>query len=353
LFSARSKLLVGIACSFLANAFCLGLRAQDDADTRDKNTVPRFRIAAGAPRKAPQRIATIHWQRVPLRDALGRLHTLFNDPVFVDRRVDPGLRISLDIEAGSAEEVVAAIAAAGRDLGVTRLGRLVYLGPSGAADQVRAISASRSQEVGRVPADLRASLAQKQPSNWSRLGEPRGVITGIVERRGWRLANSNAIPHDLWSAGELPEMTLAEQLTVLLIGFDLTFEVRPDERSIAVVPLTGTSKPVGVGATARRSAVPLNSTHPVKDGKHVYTLRVKEQPVGAVIRELSKRLHWAIQIDEESIRTSGKSLDTRVSFSVENADQEHLLEALLRPAGLDYQLQGEQVRIIVGRYEEK
>ena len=53
---------------------------------------------------------------------------------------------------------------------------------------------------------------------------------------------------------------------------------------------------------------------------------------------------WAIQIDEDAIRAAGKSLDKRVSFSVENADQEHLLEALLTPAGLDYQMEGEQVR---------
>ena len=185
------------------------------------------------------------------------------------------------------------------------------------------------------------------------MSEPRRLIASIVEQRGWRLANADAIPHDLWSAGELPEMTLAEQLTVLLIGFDLTFELRPNDRSIEVVPLKGVSKPPGGGAALKRSVGPLNSAHAKKDGKHVYTLRVQEQPVGAVIQELSKRLHWAIQIDEESIRTAGKSLDKRVSFSVENADQEHLLEALLRPAGLDYRLEGERVRIIVGRYEKE
>ena len=31
--------------------------------------------------------------------------------------------------------------------------------------------------------------------------------------------------------------TLAEQLTVLLIGFDLTFELRPNDHSIEIVPL--------------------------------------------------------------------------------------------------------------------
>jgi len=344
--------MIGICVFVTVTALCCGLWAQEDTDSRDKAKPSRPRIATGGSAKASQRTATIHWQRVPLRDALGRLHTLFDDTVFVDRRVDPTMRVSLDIEADSAEEVVAGIAAAS-DLGVARLGPLVYLGPSGAADQLREISAARSQEVGRLPADLRASLTRKQPIGWARLSEPRRLFVSIAERSNWRVANADAIPHDLWSAGGLPELTFAEQLTVLLVGFDLTFELRPKDRSIEVVPLKGVSKAPGPSATSKRSAPPSNSTHAKKDGKHVYTLRVKEQPVGAVIQELSKRLHWAIQIDEESIRAAGKSLETRVSFSVENADQEHLLEALLQPAGLDFRLDGERVRIIAGRYDEK
>jgi hypothetical protein len=348
----ESKLPVGIAAFIVMNAVCIGLRAQDGDDTRGKAKSPRPRIETGAPAKISQRTATIHWQRVPLRDALARLHTLFDDAVFVDRRIDPSMRVSLDIEAGSAEEVVAGIAA-GRELGVARLGTLVYLGPSGAADQLRAISAARSQEVGRLPSDLRASLTQKQPTDWPRLGEPRGLITSIVEHRGWRLTNADAIPHDLWSAGELPGLTLAEQLTVLLVGFDLTFELRPNERSIEIVPLKGVIKTPSVSEGSKQAATPANSARAKKDGKHVYTLRVQEQPVGAVLQALSKQLHWAIQIDEESIRAAGESLEKRVSFSVENADQEHLLEALLRPAGLDYRLEGERVRIIAGRSDQK
>jgi len=64
---------------------------------------------------------------------------------------------------------------------------------------------------------------------------------------------------------------------------------------------------------------------------------------------LAIRLHWAIQIDEVAIRAAGISLDQRVSFSVENADQDKLLDALLTPAGLDYRVEGEKVRIIPRR----
>jgi hypothetical protein len=348
----RSKRLIGVAAFVAVAAFCIGLWAQDDVKAPDVAKPSRARNATGAPVKSPQRTATIHWQRVPLRDALGRLHTLFDDAVFVDRRVDPTTRVTLDIEAASAEEVVAGIAAE-HDLGVARLGPLVYLGPSGAADQLRAISLARSPEIGRLPPDLRASLTKKQLTDWPRLSEPRRLLVSAVEQRNWRVANADVIPHDLWSAGELPGLTFAEQLTVLLVGFDLTFELRPNDRSIEIVPLKGVSKSLAAGEKAKRAAAPPNSAHAKKDGKHVYTLRVQEHAVGAVLKELSKRLHWTIQIDEDAIKAAGKSLDKRVSFSVENVDQEHLLEALLSPAGLDYQLEGEQVRIVAGRYDAK
>src|SRR5436190_5410430 len=235
------------------NAFCTGLWAQDGADTRDKAKLAQSRIATGAPAKISRRTATIHWQRVPLRDALARLQALFVDTVFVDRRIDPSMRVSLDIEAGSAEEVVAGIAA-GRELRVARLGPLVYLGPNGAADQLRAISAARSQEVGRLPTELRASLTQKHPTDWPRLGEPRSLVTSIVEQRGWRLTNADAIPHDLWSAGKLPRLTLTEQLTVLLIGFDLTFELRPNDHSIGMVALKGVLSTPSLNEASKRGA---------------------------------------------------------------------------------------------------
>src|SRR5205807_3738633 len=109
-----------------------------------------------AEKRVPHPIATIHWQRVPLRDALGRLHILFDEFVFVDRRVDPSARVSLDIEASSAEEVISAIAT-DRELSSTRIGKLIYLGPNGAADQLRAVSAARSQDVTRLPTDSRPS----------------------------------------------------------------------------------------------------------------------------------------------------------------------------------------------------
>ena len=287
-----------------------------------------------------------------MRDALGRLSGFFTDHVFVDRRVDPSLRVTLDIDANSAADVIAAIAS-DNGLNSARFGTLIYLGPNGAADQLRAAGAARSQEIARLPADLRASVTSKQATTWPRLTEPRGLVTSIVEQRGWRLANAEIIPHDLWPAGSLPNAALNEQLSILLIGFDLTFALRPNDRSIELIALNSTV-PSSLPRPAENAASTRTKPPAVKKGqKQVYTLRVKEKPVRAVLEALKTSLHWAIQIDEEAIRASGGSLDNRVSFFVENADREHLLEALLSPAGLDYQIEGDVVRIIPQRYANK
>jgi type II secretory pathway component GspD/PulD (secretin) len=304
---------------------------------------------AGRTKRVERRSATIHWQRVPLRDAVGRLRALFDEPVFVDRRVDPNVRVSLDIEAASIEEVIGALAAE-TDLSGDRVGGVVYLGPKGAAEQLRAVTAARTQDVARLAPALRNSLRKKEKMDWPRLTEPRQIIATAAERRGWQMVNAELVPHDLWSAGQLPEMAFADQLSLLLIGFDLTFELRPTDQAIEIVRLKADARAPAPGATAAKPQVspPAGSK---RSSRQVYTLRVQEQPVRAILQQLSERLHWAIQIDEEAIRAAGKSLDTRVSFSVENANQEKLLEAVLKPAGLDFRLEDDRVRILPRRYD--
>jgi hypothetical protein len=65
-----------------------------------------------------------------------------------------------------------------------------------------------------------------------------------------------------------------------------------------------------------------------------------------VLQELGRRLNWPIEIDERAIGAAGRSVDERVSFAVENATQEELLEALLRPAGLSFRRDGERIRVV-------
>jgi hypothetical protein len=294
--------------------------------------------------------ATIHWQGVPLSETLDRLKVLFNDPVFVDRRVDPSVRVTLDMSASSAEQALGGIAGA-CGLEVGRLGRLLYLGPLSEAGRLRPLVNLRSRDVARLPADERGPLLKQQKLSWARLSEPRHVATSAAEQVGWHIMNPEAIPHDLWAANELPDLTFPEELTILLLGFDLTFEFEPSNREVRILSLSPNVAPAP-RADHNRTVVKPSTPHPTGGTKQVYTLHVQEKPVGAVLHELAARLHWNLQIDEDAIRAAGISLEKRVSFSVTNADQDKLLDALLGPAGLEYREEGDQIRVLPQRYKK-
>jgi hypothetical protein len=334
-----------------------------------------------------RRSASIQWERVPLRDALVRVSKLFGEKVFIDRRVDPGLRISLRLEAASIDEVLQSIADA-QFLGLSRLGELRYLGPVHAAQRLRTIAAVRSDEIARLPQHERAQLMRKGRLNWPRLTQPRELVVNVASQRGWRVAQDGRIPHDLWNDNTLPELSLAEQLTVLLVGFDLTFRIAADKRSFDIVPLESATvqreyrlprqlaaepgllqQELPNAATRVEGqrlivdahvedherlaeilrvspAAPRGQRRPQQQSQQVYTLRVQEQPVRAILRQLAERLNWAIDFDEASLQAAGLSLDTRVSFSVEDASQDELLNSVLAPANLHYRREGDRLLIV-------
>jgi hypothetical protein len=292
--------------------------------------------------------ASIHWQDVPLRDAVGRMQRLFDEAVFVDRRLDPNTRITLDMTATGAAQAVTQIAAK-HDWGPSRVGGVVYLGPGKVARILGIVADARKKDIAKLPPAQRAVFQRKRPLKWPRLTEPRELVTSLIERSGWRVGDAERIPHDLWSAGELTELPLAEQLTLLLIGFDLTFELQPSERTVRIIALESPSR---IAATSRPSGneTPAPESSAVVQGptKQVYTLRVEAKPVGAVTREVARRLNWQVEFDVAAIKAAGRSLDERVSFNVENVEEDALLDALLRPAGLTFRRDGERIVVVPG-----
>jgi hypothetical protein len=338
--------------------------------------------------------ASIHWDQVPIGEAIARASNAFGEPAFIDRRVDRTQRVTLQVEGATFDELLESLASS-LSLGASRVGELRYLGPPAAAEQLRTVAAVRGEEVATLPAALRASLERAGRLSWPRLTAPRALVAALAQQRGWRIAEGERIPHDLWPATSLPALSAAQQLSVLLIGFDLTFKANGGTRTLEIVPLAPVTLRHRYPLPARqRSQLDLledslgNSVRvegrslvvegrvedhervrallsegprhlpaeqpmePVQSTRQVYTLRVQEQPVGIVLRQLAERLHWTIEIDEGAIRAANLSLDTRVSFAMENSSQDELLKAVLKPAGLDYHREGDRIRIVPGEERE-
>ena len=312
------------------------------AAAQDSRSSPAgLKAGAGASRV---QTATIHWQDVPLRDAIQRLQRLFNETVFLDRRIDPTTRVTLAAESSSVEDVMRRLAAE-HGWGVVSLGDVVYVGPKSGAAQLTMTLPIVAEAVKVLPRADRARFARRRKLDWEQLTEPRALVTELVKKNGWQIQNADQIPHDLWPAGKLDGLTLAEQLALLLLGFERTYEFRAEERAIEIIALKPLSDGA-VSATLARTAPNATTESSPEKTRQVYSLRVEEKPVGAVTRELARRLNWQVEFDEKAIEAAGLSLEARVTFKVDDVDQEELLDALLGPVGLSYRREGERIVIV-------
>jgi type II secretory pathway component GspD/PulD (secretin) len=293
--------------------------------------------------KVGEATLTVHWEGLPLRDAVSRLVETTSVDVFVDRRVDPAQLVTLSADNATAEKILEKLATA-LSLGVSRLDSVLYLGPARSASELNQLAALRRKDVIDLSPQDKRSWSMKSTTSWPRLTEPRDLVTRLLQSHELKATGLEQIPHDLWPAGRLPKLTLADELTLLLVGFDLTYRLVPEELAIEIIPIV---EPL---AAAPHVATTTKPSHPASDGKtqhtkQLFTLRVQEQPVRKVLDQLVKQLHLEMKVDDAALQAAGRSLDQRVSFEVRNVDLDGLFDALLRPADLTYTRDGDRLLI--------
>jgi hypothetical protein len=293
------------------------------------------------------RVQALHWGANPLRSALDSLARSQRIAIFLDRRVDPGQPVDFSVQNEPLRAVIQRLAQS-LGLGAGRVGPVVYLGPWETASVLEAVVELRRSEVRRWPPAVSKRLLTTQPVAWPELAEPRELISHLVQQAGLEIEGLHQVPHDLWPAADLPPLDFVEQLSLLLAGFGLTFEPLDAGPAVRLVRLpdakTGhpsvTESPIHRKQPAK-PVKPSKQQHPA-DSQIRYTLEIKNQPVGAVAKALAERVGLQIEFDPQ-IR---ESLDKRVSFHVEEASLEVLLEALFEPAGLSHRIVGDTLTVL-------
>ena len=176
-------------------------------------------------------------RNAPLRDVLSRLSQATDQAIFVDRRVDPSVRIELEFSGKPLRDVLRA-AAEQAECETAMLGSIVYFGPPQSARCLPELAVRCRHQIQTIPTHLRKKYLHEATTHWKRLAQPREVVNQMLRKQGLRLEDTNAIPHDLWPAGTLPEAPLADRLTLLLIGFELEWFPTPDNpRKVGVKQL--------------------------------------------------------------------------------------------------------------------
>ena len=328
----------------------------------------------------------ISWSGNRLRKALDSLSRAQQVAVLIDRRVDPGQKLELQLNELPLEATLHEIARR-QELGVSLLRSVVYFGPLRASSPLRTIAAMRTEEIRRLPVGLQRRFLLPKRFGWDDFAMPRELLVELAEQSGLEIEGAHRVPHDLWAAADLPPLSLVDRLTLILVQFDLTFQLAGDAKTLSLVPLPDEvaltrGYPGGPDpkATAKKYAAlvpqsrikvvgsqvyvsglleaherlssagrpPKQPTPGPADGSFAdkrFTLRAQQQPAEALLQALAEKLSLDFRIDRRALQEAGISLETRVSLSVKDATIDELLSEVLRPTGLKFRRRGSVVEI--------
>jgi hypothetical protein len=327
----------------------------------------------------------IRWSGNPLRAALQNLAQRQTVAIFLDRRVDPDQRVDFSVQDVPLRDMLAGLADSLQQ-GVAQIGAVVYIGPPITASRLATVAAIVEDQIKALPGSARLRLLDRQRFAGDELTEPRSLAQQLAADYGLRIENLDRIPHDLWPAVDLPPMTFTQHMSLLLAGFDLTFEFSDSGRTIRLIPLPENAvvqrsytKPRDAtpliaairrqfpAATIREQQDQLVLTGPIeahaaidKMLKHRttkkppakpaasetrYSLKIENQPVGGIADALGKRLGRTVRYEPATT----ERMKILVSFDVQDVTLDELLKALLTPAGLAYQLDDQTLLIISSR----
>lgn len=169
---------------------------------------------------------SVRWQQVELARILAD-STWPGLTVWCDRRVDKSRVIDLELRDQPVRDVLAALA---RQAGAAVLLHegLVALVPAEQSTPLFVLLAdARRQAEALESAARRDALLQATPRRWERLSQPADLFQAWTQALPgtWQ---SDALPYDVWDAGQLPAWPLVQQLALLAFGFNQRLIVSVD-----------------------------------------------------------------------------------------------------------------------------
>jgi hypothetical protein len=325
---------------------------------------------------------TLTWQDRGLRDGLARLSQAYGVAIFLDRRIDPQQELTLSARDETLEMLLRRIARDAQAAAAT-VGAVIYIGPSPTASRLATLAAIRRQDVAKLPGDARARLLRAQAWEWPELSQPRQLLQDLAREAEVTVENSDVLPLDLWPAVRLPPMPWTDRLTLLLAGFEMTYEIGTGGKVVrvvgqpaaAVLEKTYTSQGnvaslasqlarllpdakirlqdqkllVSASQEDHEKIERLLSGHTVrgtksvkKGGEKLYSLEVENQPASKVVRSIAESLGKPLKAEPPIL----EKLNQPVTFKLENATLDHLLSTTLQPLALTYRLTEDTLEVV-------
>lgn len=319
---------------------------------------------------------TISWSGQRLRAAIRNLSKSQGVAIMLDRRVNPDQLIRLSVRELSLEEALATLATQ-IHMNVSYVGPVAYLGPPQITTKLATLAAIKEMQA----VETSRPLTTMQSRHWEALATPRELLQTIAEEVGLSISGIQTVPHDLWPAFQLPKLSTSQQLTLILAGFDLSFDIET-AKSIRIAPIPNqlslrrsytlgrnskrrierirkqfpeanislANNRITIDSTqeihqAIRKTLGISSARPVKrnvtTGEKRYTLE-NRAPVGAVLKTIAQSTGYDLDISADA----QEKLTDPVSINVNEVTLENLLRASLDPVGLTFEIADGTIKVI-------
>lgn len=188
-------------------------------------------LAQPRPDAAPR--VSVRWTGAPVRTALEKLADAQGFTCVLDRRVDPGSPVDVDLSSAAPEQAVAAVARACQCESIW-LGETAFIGPPSAVRTLSATTTQGTVQLRSATADVRKRLTARADMEWKDLATPREIVAQLAKDAQLRLDGNGRIPHDLWAQGRVDNQPWNERTALVLAQFDLTWSLGRDGKSLVI-----------------------------------------------------------------------------------------------------------------------
>ena len=366
---------------------------EDDAITQtpaQRDTKPNWNGTTG-----------VMWNEQPLRETLGNFARINSIGFMLDRRIDPGTPVSLDLKQVTVRDVFEQ-AAAQCGLGFCERETVAYLGPSDAAELLQLLIALRSEQLAKLPKAKRDAMLLPKPFRAEAFDTPVATLQRLAEETGFDGTAFDRLPHDVWLEIDFPNESACAVFSLILIGFDQTLAVSRDATKLAPIPIPRELVVVREykGQVARQlteaellSLAPDASIASISQGISIETpleqlakiemliakrtteynaqqrrTSTQQNPAGdaltrlqnerltvppfsgaldKTLKTLAERMQIELIIDEKSFAAKNVRIDTQISTSFDQATATEVFEKCLAPVGAKFRFEGETVTVFM------
>ena len=320
-----------------------------------------------------------HWD-LPLSNIIQSIRETQNVVVFLDQRIDPQQSIQFKIQDTKLTTALDQLAMQCNSR-VSMVRNVVYIGPVKTTQWLATVAEIQAENHRRRPGPETTHLFQPQTTQWNRLSQPRVIVEHVADSIRTQVTNLELIPFDLWDQNSLPALPFAHRFTLLLAGFNLTYQVNADH-SITLVPFPEQAKiqktfvkPVGAANLARiKSSFPkleilANTDQLVVRGRwedierldqllrgktvttpvngatsmQVYTLTVTNQTIQDVLKAIAANEKLELTATPGAMQRWSE----RITLTAKELPLTELLKQVVQQGQLQFEVDEKQLRITV------